>query len=133
AAPAAAITSGLVPVVGCGLYGALPLFGPGVKVANGPAVHREAEPAGGLADQRGLVFRDARHAATDRRGPEVGELAHRGGVERAGLHAGDPEVSQPARSEERRVGKEGRCRWSAGPAERKEREGCGRETRRAGR
>src|SRR5690606_39641111 len=64
------------------------------EVPHRDAVDADAEPAGRLRDHRGLVLEDARRRAPDDLGPEVAELAQRGGVERARLHARRAELAQ---------------------------------------
>ncbi|GAA3110288.1 hypothetical protein GCM10020001_030860 [Nonomuraea salmonea] len=67
----------------------------GGDVAQLGALDVPAQPAARLAEHRQLRLDDRRRRAADDARPEVGELAQRRGVERAGLHAGRAERAQP--------------------------------------
>ena len=92
-AGAAGGDGGLGVVLGQG-HGDLGPLDLGGQVPHGGPVGGQAQAAGGGTDQGRLVGLDVGAASADGGGPEVGELAQGGGVEGAGLDAGDAEVGQ---------------------------------------
>ena len=71
------------------------------------AVEPQPQPAAGLGDGARLVRHHLGGGAADGLRPEVVQLAQRGGVEGAGLHAADAEVAQPGAHLAGRAGGEG--------------------------
>lgn len=92
---AAGLGHGRGVVVGAGL-GDLGPFDLGGEVAQLGALDAQAAAAGGLGDQLDLALEQLGDGAADGAGPEVVELAQRGGVEGAGLDAVGAELAQPA-------------------------------------
>ncbi len=66
------------------------------EVAHRDPVDAEPDAPRRLADQRALLRGDRRDLAPDDLGPEVPELAQRGGVERLGLHTVDARATGAA-------------------------------------